>query len=161
MSLPTWPSWQQAMETFIDRTVDGFLPVAPEVTKGNPISRVKWVYTYATNAEGDLVYKARLVWAHNAGTQPGGSEFEQNTMSNVAKALHWKTLIHTALVDGANITRLDISNAHQSSRRGPTGDTRATTNTKPRTVPSRGWWGSMQNTSQRSVVPARFPLTTA
>ena len=48
------------------------------------------------------MYKARLVWAHNAGTQPGGSEFEQNTMSNVAKALHWKALIHTALVDGPN-----------------------------------------------------------
>jgi hypothetical protein len=99
----------------------GFLPVAPEITKGNPISsRVKWVYTYATNVEGYLVSKARLVWAHNAGTQPGGSEFEQNTMSNVAKSLHWKALIHTALVDGAHIKRLDISNAHQSSRRGPT-----------------------------------------
>jgi hypothetical protein len=123
MSLPTWPSWQQAMETFIDRTVDGFLPVAPEVTKGNPISRVKWVYTYATNAEGDLVYKARLVWAHKyAGTQPGGSEFEQNTMSNVAKALHWKALIHTALVDGPNDderlrtgTHVDAGHALQTS----------------------------------------------
>ena len=60
--------------------------------------------------------KARLVWAHNAGTQPGGSEFEQNTMSNVAKSLHWKALIHTALVDGASLKRLDTSNSHQSSR---------------------------------------------
>jgi hypothetical protein len=107
------------MDAFMGRTIDGLLPVAPSITKGNPISRVKWVFDYKTDDNGDPLEKARLVWAHNEGNRPGGTEFRPLTMSNVVKPMHWKMLVHVAMVDGAKIKRFDIANAHQSSRRSP------------------------------------------
>ena len=117
--LPNWPRFRIAMDTFMARTIDGLLPVAPSMTRGKPISRVKWVFDYKTDDNGDPLEKARLVWAHNENNRPGGSEFKPLTMSNVVKPMHWKMLIHVALVDGAKLKRFDIANAHQSSRRSP------------------------------------------
>jgi hypothetical protein len=118
-TLPNWPRWQMAMQKFMDQTIDGLLPVAPSITRGKPISRVSWIYDYRVDANGELEERARLVWNHNEKTKPGGSEFKCLTMSNVVKPMHWKMLVHTALVDGAKIERFDISCAHQSSRRSP------------------------------------------
>ena len=118
-TLPNWPRFRIAMDVFMGRTIDGLLPVAPSITRGNPISRVKWVFDYKVDENGDPLEKARLVWAHNEGCRPGGAEFRPLTMSNVVKPMHWKMLIHVALVDGAKIKRFDIANAHQSSRRSP------------------------------------------
>ena len=118
-TLPNWPRFRIAMDAFMGRTIDGLLPVAPSITRGSPISRVKWVFDYKVDENGDPLEKARLVWAHNEGSRPGGAEFRPLTMSNVVKPMHWKMLIHVALVDGAKIKRFDIANAHQSSRRSP------------------------------------------
>ena len=99
--LPNWPRWQMAMQAFVDKSSDGFLPVSSQLTRGYPVSRVKWVYSYGIDAAGDLREKARLVWEHNSRTAPGGPDFQPVTMSNVAKPLHWKAQLHLAMVDGA------------------------------------------------------------
>ena len=60
-SLPNWPRFRIAMDGFMGRTIDGLLPVAPSMTRGKPISRVKWVFDYKTDDNGDPLEKARLV----------------------------------------------------------------------------------------------------
>ena len=115
------PRFEQAMETFMDRveSVDGRMTVAPEVTIGHPKSSVSWIFSYGNDEKRDLVEKARLVWNHREGSEPGGGVFSELTASNVARPLHWKALVHVAMTEGAELGRLDITNAHQTTRRGP------------------------------------------
>ena len=58
-TLPNWPRFRIAMDAFMGRTIDGLLPVAPSITRGSPISRVKWVFDYKVDENGDPLEKAR------------------------------------------------------------------------------------------------------
>ena len=84
-----------------------------DVVEAEP--EANWIFGWKQKGR-TAVERARLVF--DAKSVKGG--FDELTFSDVAKTMHWKALLHTALVDEADVIETcDIENAHQSTKIGP------------------------------------------
>jgi hypothetical protein len=94
------------------------MAVPKSAAAGHSIYGLSWVYKYKM-VDGAAKEKARLVFNNTSGP----TVWTENSFADAVKPMHWKTLIHLGLLDGAWIGRRDIGSAHQTTRRDPNGVT--------------------------------------